>query len=275
MRKQPICVSDLVFFVRKTFLKMRYRELGQGFDPSETFTAMHYRARFLVITSLLAVATASQASFTMIERSTAMNVGWQYGSGVEMYPGSNSISSTSLNSEFFNQMAASESHSGLSEFGPWESGISYELTQEWGQTSNGFFGSASSYVQCFAIGDSFANIESRFPGNELMLHFSNDVETAYVFEGASTWMGTVHLERLQWFGWENVFTNPDMGGFTHTGVMGVGEYRLVSYGEAIADGNMSMGASWNYQLSAVPEPGTMAVIGLGLAALIRRRKRQA
>jgi len=233
---------------------------------------MNSRFRVFALVSFSTIATASQASFTMIERTTAMNVGWQYGSGFEVYPGSNGLSSSALNSEYYNRLIASESHSGLGEFGPWESGISYDLIQEWGSTWNGFIGSGSSYVSSFVVGDAFAQIESRFPGNELVLHFSNDTVTDYLFEGASTWEGTVHLERLQPFGWEGVYTNPDMGGFTNTGVMGIGEYRIRASGEASADGNMSGGAAWSFQLQAVPEPGTMAVVGLGLAAVLRRRR---
>lgn len=231
---------------------------------------MNNRFRVFAFLSFAVVAASSQASFTMIERTTAMNALWQYGSGFEIYPGSADLSSTSINGEFFNRLNATESRSGWTEFAPWEAGISYDLVQEWGMTSNGFTGSGSTSVQSMVLGDAFSIIESRT--NQLILHFSNNTATDYIFEGASTWQGTVHLEKLQPFGWENVYTNPEMGGFMKAGFMDIGQYRIVANGEAFADGNMMSGASYSFQLSAVPEPGTMAIMGIGVAAILRRRR---
>ncbi len=51
-----------------------------------------------------------------------------------------------------------------------------------------------------------------------------------------------------------------------------GSYNLNVNGSSFGTGNLASGQFKTYTFEVVPEPGTMAVIGLGIAGLIRRRK---
>jgi len=52
-----------------------------------------------------------------------------------------------------------------------------------------------------------------------------------------------------------------------------GAYNLNLNGTSVATGSLAAGEFKTYSFEVVPEPGTMAVVGLGIAALIRRRRK--
>ncbi|MEI7577955.1 MAG: PEP-CTERM sorting domain-containing protein [Armatimonadota bacterium] len=64
-------------------------------------------------------------------------------------------------------------------------------------------------------------------------------------------------------------------GFAIPGVdsLNYGAYNLNVNGSSVGTGTIAAGEFKTYSFQVVPEPGTMAVVGLGVAALLRRRRK--
>lgn len=233
---------------------------------------------FLVLSLLSVLPAASQATIVLVERSSALHVFYQYGGGGDQFPGSNSTGSIELNSDFNLSLNGNDSGSGSNEFGLWESGISYNLTQQWANLGNGFSGSAATMLTSFEGGIGNAMVESNAPGNELILMFSNTSTTDFTFSGHLGRESVATIEKLFEHGWEPVFTAANVGGFTQSsfntvGNINAGTYRILARAFQTSAGNQFSSTSFDFNFAAVPEPGTMIALGVGAAALLRRRRR--
>lgn len=198
-----------------------------------------------------------------------MSVFYDFGGGGEQYPGSNSLSSTSLNSEFVNQLRGNETRSGFTEFGTWEAGYIYDLNQDFQPLSNGFYGAGDIGLHSFLAGEGYSWIEGR---NELTLHFTNTSSTDFHLFGAATFGAQVSLDIFDGLGWTSIYTSPGGTGFDVSGTLVAGEYRIFGIGNSTAVGQMSQGEAYMFNLQAVPEPSAMAGLGLGAFTLLKRRR---
>lgn len=232
----------------------------------------------LALTLLAALPVASHASIILEERSSALQVFYIYGGGDNQFPGSNSVGSIELNSDYSLSMSGSEQNSGNTEFGPWEAGISYNLSQQWAETATGFTGAADTVLNSFEEGMGSSRIESNAPGNELILSFTNTTATDFKLSGSLGREALVTLEKFDGFVWNPVYTAANVGGFTMSsfntvGHIDVGQYRLFANAFTTAAGDQFSQTSYNFDFQAVPEPATMAALGLAIAAMIRRRRK--
>lgn len=223
-----------------------------------------------VLAAVLCSAAGAQAAFVLTERTTSMTVFYDFGGGGEQFPGSNSVGSTSLNSEFIHQLRGNETRSGFTEFGTWEAGYIYDINQEFQPLTNGFYGAGDVGLQSFLAGDGYSTIEGR---NELTLMFDNTSTTDFRLTGAATFGAQVSLDVFDGLGWTSIYTSPGGDGFDITGTIGAGQYRIFGIGNSTAVGQMAQGEAWSFNLQAVPEPSVMAGLGLGALALMRRRRR--
>lgn len=225
---------------------------------------------------LLTLAAASQAQFVVTERNSFMTVSYQFGGGLETFPGSNSIGSSELNSEFDLNLSGNENGSGFTEFGMWEAGIAYNLDNSYNPFEGGWTGVGRISLSTFANGDGFSTLEAIDPGNELIVRFDVIGPIQYSVLGTATADGTFAIQKSGALGWETIYSSNGPNGLFQTGgILGVGDYRIVSAGHATSTGTMMQDSAWGYSFSAqpVPEPATMAMFSLGGLAFLRRRKR--
>lgn len=230
--------------------------------------------RSLFAAALAAIAGGAQASIVLFERNSYMEVYYNFGGGIETFPGSNGTGSNLLTADSI-ELVGSDSGSGFTEFGTWEAGMSYDLRQEFAPTAFGFDGSGSTSLFAFAGGDGYSYVESIAPGNEQAVWFVNTSLTDFTLNGALTDGASVRLQRLTQSGWDDVYTAANsMGSFGTNGQLAIGEYRILAVGSVTANANQQMGAAYSYSFAAVPEPGTMIALGLGAAAMMARRRRK-
>lgn len=227
----------------------------------------------LAVSALIWAAASSNASIVLQERQSTLNVFYNYGSTFETYPGSNSVNSSSFAEDHIS-INGLDMNSGFTDVGFWSGGVQYDLNQQFIIQSDGFFGAGDTQLNSFVSGDMFANIDSNDPGNEQIIRFQNTLGTIYNFAGAATYSSTVRLERHVGSDWENVYTSPVNDGFSVSGFLGIGEYRIIGKGVASASGQVSQGAAWSYNFTTVPEPSSMAALAVGGLALFRRRRRR-
>lgn len=222
---------------------------------------------------LAALSAASQAAFLLEQRTSAMDVFYEFGGGGEYHPGSNSVGSILLNGDFSLNLNGADTGSGFTEFGTWEAGVAYDLNQQFDATSTNLVGSGDIMLHSFLAGDGFSNISSGAPGNQLELIFTNDTASDFTLWGAMTSEGRVDLNVATVNGWDPMYTAASMGSYAFNGHLPVGQYRLTGSSFTSATGQQSMGSSWSFNMAAVPEPATIAALAMGAAAMMRRRRR--
>lgn len=241
----------------------------------------------LVITGLLAVPNVAMAQ-TITQRMTNMNWASLYGGGTTSFNPSDSFSSNALESSFSHNMNFADSQSGVSPLS-WTADVQIDINQSFninGPLNN--FASIStnqngSKSQSAGGQIGVAGINSVLPGNELIFEFV--VTSSMNYQLSADWSSTVANSSwmaLAWFNgssFQGVHDTRQLflgtnGTFDWTGTLNAGVYRLVSQNE-LNNGNLVFVGQNNYtftNLDAVPEPGTMIVIGA--AALLARRRKQ-
>ena len=116
--------------------------------------------------------------------------------------------------------------------------------------------------------------------SEMSLRFTSTSSQLFKLSGAIDTLGPINRNNATLYLYEVVGTSlvtMDLfflqGSFAKDYTLGPGTYQLSGYLNAAATGNEDTYAKLNYQIAAVPEPSSLAVLGLGTAAIMRRRKR--
>lgn len=171
----------------------------------------------------------------------------------------------------------------------WIAGVSVDLFQTYSITgppanASGISGSGYTNVSSFVEDAGLATMNSANPGNQLTLEFTLNSATDYRLSGmfettdGTNLPGQVALQRFDGIVWQYVHTSLFLpgseGSFDWTGTAAAGSYRLLAQTQQDTFGDEVRMGAYQYSLTmgAVPEPATMAVLGLGIAALLRRRR---
>lgn len=240
----------------------------------------------------LALIAVAPAQMNLTSRASTQNYNYLYGGGPD------AIQDTYLNTAggllATDTMEKHFAQQGEGWYPPanihWIAGVSVDLYQTYAITgplgnASSISGSGYTNVSSFIEEDGLALMRSSSPGNELVAEFSLTAATDYRLNGlfettdGTNLPGQVALQRFDGIVWQYVHTSLFLPGsesaFDWSGTTGPGNYRLLAQIQQGTFGDESrMGAyQYNLTMGAVPEPATMAVLGLGVAALLRKRRR--
>ncbi|MEQ1932592.1 MAG: PEP-CTERM sorting domain-containing protein [Fimbriimonadaceae bacterium] len=230
---------------------------------------------------------------TITSRFSHLNYNAVYGGGGDAFTPSDSIEDTGLVAADSEALAFADSKAGFilgDPNRPWNASVETDLSHSYaitGSLSNfsRIVSSGRSMVAAAAGGEGLALMNSGNPGNVLQFEFTLTSSTTARLRGAfnlnpdgQNLAGEVALQRFDGIVWQYQFTTLFLpgqeGAFDETFNLSAGMYRLTGG----ASGNAFHGVrpiqdnDWNYDFQAVPEPATMAALGLGIAALLRRRR---
>lgn len=245
------------------------------------------------IAGLAVLTTAAQAQ-TLTSRFSQQNFNATYGGGATVFtPNANVPDSTLVASDLeFQQF--NDSQNGFINNDPnrpWSATVALEQTHSYsvtGPLSNftSIAASGQTFVAAAASGEGLATMVAANQGNTLELYFTLTSSTLANLRGnvslvpdGQNLSAYVTLQKFDGIVWQNIFNSLFLPGqegtFNNNYNLASGSYRIIglSAGNAFAGVRPSQTNTWNYNLQVVPEPGTMAALGLGALALVRRKRK--
>jgi hypothetical protein len=245
-------------------------------------------AALAVATAMTIPVVASAQNIT--SRTTQMNWDSLYGGGPTIFEPSDSFISSTMESNFSNSMGFTDSQTGDFPIG-WTAAVDIDINQSFsitGPLTN--FTSISADMDGFknqsASGIGSAGIGSNLPGNSLIFEFDVATTMNYSLTGSLYYdpngafeNSVVSIQTFNGVFWTGIpgATTSQLGNnqnFNFSGTLAAGSYRIFS-SNTLPGGFSSYQGSNNYtftNLDAVPEPGTLLVVGA--AALFARKKRK-
>lgn len=235
-----------------------------------------------------ALASASQAQFSITGRSSVVNYDYLYGFAADTRTGNDMQSSSALLLNGGAGLADSSSGNGV--YIPsghvWSAAVTWNVSHTYAVT--GALGSATrvsssglSTLTSTQVGAT-SGVGSNNPGNQLSLEFSVGVGQDLRLFGSVEQSGPfnrngsiVYLYRSDGAGgWTLLYlTAIPNAGFDTTRFFDAGVYRIDAFASANAGQDEATHAGWNYTLEVVPSPSAAALLGLGgLLASSRRRR---
>jgi hypothetical protein len=247
----------------------------------------------LCFVGVLCALSAVVPAQNLTSRSTTLNYQATYGGGGDAFTPSDLVTDSQLLTSDNDSLAFQDTRAGFvnnDPFRPWGAGVGVDMVQ--GYLIDGPLGSftriqssGSTSVAASSSGEGLASIGALNPGNELRFDFTLATarqarisgNVSLLPDGQNLHAG-VALQRFDGIVWAYVFNSLFLPGqegvFDNQLNLAAGDYRLTAFasGDAFHVVRPTQDNAWNYDLQVVPEPGAMATLGLGLAALFGRRK---
>jgi hypothetical protein len=240
-----------------------------------------------VALGLLAVSAAAAHAQTLTSRLSTLNYNYVFGAGADTHTDTITITDPALQLSDTKSTSFSDATSGVLPGGqPYSAGVLTSLQHEYGVAGllsqfQAITASASSRASAATSGLGSALLVASNPGNEIIFDFTVAQPVDYHLTGsitlpAASAFSFVALQRFDGIVWQNspfnsIFLPNGQGGFDVSGTLQPGSYRVRSALALNAHPGDDFTASYNYQLT-VPEPGVMALLGLGVTSLVRRNR---
>lgn len=116
--------------------------------------------------------------------------------------------------------------------------------------------------------------------SSLELAFSVDAANTFTLSGAIDTVGPTNRNNASLYFYSVDGTGDHLlniyfvnGTFSSQYFLNAGNYKLVGYANSSSTGNEAAFGTLDFKMQAVPEPTTMAVLGMGLVVALKRKKK--
>lgn len=253
---------------------------------------MHLGSKFstLALAALLSAGVA-QAQVSLSTRESTITYNYLYGWSTDLHQANEEFHDYALESSDSMTHGYSGTTSGSFASFSWDAGATGDFTHQYsigGTLSNmtSITASASSAVTNYALGDGLAESDSQNPGNLINFEFNVSGDTEYslsaTYGGVNGYNPTLlRLQKWDGFAWQYIATNffdGPSGTISSSGNLTGGLHRMwseVDIASYFINENASNG-EYVYTLTfgqPVPEPATLAILGVGALCVRRRLKR--
>jgi hypothetical protein len=214
------------------------------------------------------------AALIMDSRRTELQATTQFGYVGSVNLGTATLDRTSLTLDLQTRLAGSDRGEGSVGDTSWVATYEFSLDQSIEfLPAGGFTASGSVSLFAFAGDQGVAGVDAT-SGNRLELGFTVTAPEAYRFSGITMDLTSVVLERSVGVGFWAPVAEPGVGTFDYALDLSPGQYRLSAIGGGYHNSSQGESSAWTVQLTTVPEPPSMVVVGstLILGAVLWRRR---
>lgn len=195
------------------------------------------------------------------QRHTELQVVTQWGNVGGVQTEQYRLERSSSTSDLQTALGSGRSGEGSLGDGSWIANYDFRLDQQIELRSDGSF-TASGSTDLFAFaGDQGISVLDARPGNRLELGFTISSPESILFAGQTTDWSSVSLEQNVGGNNWNPLVGPSSGTVWANLTLEPGRYRVMAEGQGYHDGSTGAGSAWSVEVTTVPEPGQVLLLG--------------
>lgn len=208
----------------------------------------------------------SHGAWVVDERKTELQASTQWGFVGGIQTDHYRLERTSPTTDLQTVLSAVRSGDGALGDGSWIANYEFRLDQQIELRPDGTF-TASGSMDLFAFaGDQGISVIDARPGNRLELGFTVSIPESIVFAGQTTDWASVSLEQnVGGIDWIPV-VGPSSGTVRSQLTLQPGRYRLLAESQGYHDGSTGSGSAWTVEVTTVPEPSGLLLVGAAVLA---------
>jgi len=242
---------------------------------------------FLIGLGMATLGASASANFALVGRYSEVQAKYFIGYAGDLFEATSSLTEATL--DVADTTTVADSFTGSGYYPPtnnnWTGTSTWNVTQSYALT--GTAASASKLVSTGSVFNDITSVgctaetSSLQPGNlsrmDIQLSSAQDLRFKGTLESdlpANLVTSVIYGYQWNGSGWSTFLVKFPNSSWDQVLSLAPGTYRFEALATAKASTNEFKESSWSYSLEAVPEPGTMAVLGMGALALIKRRKKK-